>query len=113
MSRRSNNRLDKPPQRPTLPKDNYLNSRFDEKSESDIEYEQDEDEESYEEYDEIEDEEYTDDDTLPAPRVSSLNNKNLHLKTYILLLIRKTWTELVHSGYNRNDCTDTRQDYYE
>ena len=43
-----------------------------------MEYEQEDDEESYEEYDEIEDDEYAEDDTLPAPTVSSLNNKNLY-----------------------------------
>ena len=51
----SDDRLDIPPQRLTLPKSDHLNSRIDEKSESDVEYEQEEDEESYEEYDEIED----------------------------------------------------------
>ena len=43
-----------------------------------MEYEQEEDEESYEEYDEIEDDEYAEDDILPVPTVSSLNNKYLH-----------------------------------
>ena len=37
-----------------------------------MECEQEEDEESYKEYDEIED------DNLPVPTVSSLNNKHLH-----------------------------------
>ena len=46
--------------------------------ESDFEYEQEDDEESYEEYNEIEDDEYVEDDNLPVPTVSSLNNKNLH-----------------------------------
>ena len=85
-------RLDKLPQRPTLPKVNHLNSRFDEKAESDVEYEQEEDEEVYEEYNEIED------DTLSASTVSSLNNKTYILKTYTLLLIWKTWTKSAHSG---------------
>ena len=74
----SDDRLDTPPQRPTLPKCNHLNLRINEKIESDMEYEQEEDEESYEEYDEIEDDEYAEDDNLPTPTVSSLNNKNLH-----------------------------------
>ena len=43
-----------------------------------MEYEQEEDEESYEEYDEIEDDEYVEDENLPTPTVTSLNNKNLH-----------------------------------
>ena len=71
-------RLDTTPQRPTLPKANHLNSKIDETSESDVEYEQEEDEESYEKYDEIEDDEYAEDDNLPTPTASSLNNKNLH-----------------------------------
>ena len=51
----SDDRMDKPPQGPTLPKVNHLNSKLDETLESDFECEQEEDEESYEEYDEIED----------------------------------------------------------
>ena len=43
-----------------------------------MEYEQEEDEESYKEYDELEDDEYAEDDNLPVPTVSSLNNKHLH-----------------------------------
>ena len=41
----SDDRLDTPPQGPTLPKANHLNSKFDETSESDVEYEQEEDKE--------------------------------------------------------------------
>ena len=74
----SDDRLDKPPQRPTLPKVNHLNSRINEKLESNVEYEQEEDEESYDEYDEMEDVDYAEDDNLPTSTVSSLNNKNLH-----------------------------------
>ena len=85
-------RLDKLPQRPTLPIVNHLNSRFDEKAESDVEYEQEEDEEVYEEYNEIED------DTLSASTVSSLNNKTYILKTYTFLLKWNTWTKSAHSG---------------
>ena len=76
----SDDKLDKPPQRPSLPRANHLNSRFDEMSESDVEYEQKYNEESYEEYDESEDGEYAEDDTLTASTVGSLNNKNLHFK---------------------------------
>ena len=99
-------RLYTSPQRPTLPKAKYLNSIIDEKSESDVEYEQEEDEESYEEYDEIEYDGYAVDDNLPTPTVSSLNNE-----TYIIFLILKTWIKLAHSSYNRNDYADTQQDY--
>ena len=73
----SDDRLDKPTQGPTLPKGNHLNSKLDETLESDFEYEQEDDEESYEEYDEIEDDDYAEDDNIPVPTVSSLNNKNL------------------------------------
>ena len=66
----SDDKLDKPPQGPTLPKANNLNSKFDETLESDVEYEQEEDEGSYEEYDKIEDDEYAEDDSLHVPTVS-------------------------------------------
>ena len=85
--------MDTPPQRPTFPKANHLNSRIDEISESDVEYEQDKDEEPYGEYDEIEDDGYSEDNNLHTPTVSSLNNKNLHS-----LPDTKNIISLLHSG---------------
>ena len=72
----SEERLDKPPQRPTLPKTNHLNGIM--KEDADYDEEEYVEEDYYSEVeDEIENDIYNIEETLPTPTVSSLRSKNV------------------------------------
>ena len=74
----SEERLYKPPQRPTFPKTNHLNGIM--KEDADYDEEEYVEEDYYSEVeDEIENDIYNIEETLPTPTVSSLRSKNVEI----------------------------------